>query len=448
MQNSADKQYIKMTETPVNKLISRLAVPTVISMLIMVIYNIADTYFVSKISVSASGATGVVFSLMGMIQAIGFMFGQGAGSCISRRLGAKDIENARKYSATAFYLALFAGLIIALFGLIFMKGLMGMLGSTKTILPHAEAYGKYILIAAPAMTASYVLNNILRFEGMAKLAMVGIMTGSVLNIFLDPLFIFTLKMGTAGAGAATALSQYIGFFILISFFIKKKTQSRLSPKYFTFKVKYTYDIITVGLPSLARQGLNSISNMLLNLQGAPFGDECIAAMSITARVGMLIFSVCLGIGQGFQPVCSFNYGAEKYKRVDDAIRFVWRFGTFAIVILSSIAFIFAPGIVALFRSDNSVVEIGSSALRYLCIAMVFMPTVMTGNMTFQSIGKSGKALFLSSCQNGLFFVPLILLLPKFFGVTGIELSWPIAYTVSALVALPMILKFKNKLKQF
>ena len=204
---AADKQYKKMTRTPVNKLIFILSVPTVISMLITMIYNMADTYFVSKISVAASGATGVVFSLMAVFQAFGFMFGQGAGSNVSRRLGAKDVETARQFCSTAFFLSLGISVVIAVLGLLFLDKLMTFLGSTATILPYAKQYGLYILIAGPAMCTSCVMNNILRYEGLARLAMIGLTSGGILNIALDPLFIFVFKMGISGAGLATAVSQ-------------------------------------------------------------------------------------------------------------------------------------------------------------------------------------------------------------------------------------------------
>ncbi|MBQ9530532.1 MAG: MATE family efflux transporter [Eubacterium sp.] len=445
MDDSAVKQFNKMTKTPINKLISRLAIPTVISMLITMLYNIADTFFVSKISVSASAATGVLLSLMGLIQAFGFMFGQGAGSNISRRLGAKEIEEARKYSSTAYFYGLSVGLIIMTFGLIFLEPVMLLMGSTKTILPLAKTYGKYILIAAPAMTTSFVMNNILRFEGMAKLAMIGITTGGILNIVLDPLLIFTFNMGIAGAGIATALSQYIGMFILLSVFLMKKPQSRISLRYFSIEPKIINDIITVGLPSFARQGLNSVSTMFFNIQAAAFGDECIAAISIVAKIGMFIFSVALGIGQGFQPVCSFNYGAKLYNRVKEAIRFLWIYATAVITVMSGICFILAPRVIELFRKDAGVVEIGSTALRFMCVALITLPTVMVGNMTFQSVGKSTRAFFLACAQNGLFFIPLILILPNIFGIIGIQLSWPISYVIAAIIAVPMILNFIKEL---
>ena len=443
--SSSEAQYNKLTQTPINKLIPRLAIPTVISMLVTMLYNIADTYFVSKISLAASGATGILLSLMGVIQATGFMYGQGAGSNISRRLGAKDIETARIYCSTAYFSALAVGLIIMTVGLVFIEPIMTFLGSTPTILPYAVSYGRWILIAAPAMTTSFVMNNILRFEGMAKLAMIGITVGGFLNIGLDPLLIFVFKLDIAGAGIATAASQYIGMIILLTMFLMKKPQSRISPKYFSLKPRITADIISVGLPSFARQGLNSVSTMVLNIEAQPYGDACIAAMSIVAKIGMLIFSTSLGIGQGFQPVCSFNYGAKLYDRVKQSIKFLWKFATLVIAVIAAICFVFAPQLIGLFRADPKVLEIGVVALRILCVAMLFLPTVMVGNMTFQSTGKSGRAFFLACSQNGLFFIPLVLILPSFIGILGIQLAQPLGYTISAVISAPLIVSFMKKL---
>lgn len=444
---SAQSQYKKMTERAIKPLIMSLAVPTVISMLITTIYNVTDTYFVSKINVSASGATGVVFSLMAILQAFGFMFGHGSGSCISRLLGAKKIEQARRFSSTGFFLALLAGIIIMIFGLIFLDPFMILLGSTDTILPYAKKYAMYILIASPAMTTGCVMNNILRYEGMASLAMIGLSAGGILNMLLDPVLIFYFKLGISGAGIATAVSQYLSMFLLIGVFLGKKPQSRISVKYISFKPRITGEIIVTGLPSLARQGLNSISNLILTHQGAVYGDECIAAMSIVAKCSNLIFSVCVGIGQGFQPVSSFNYGAKKYSRVKQGMRFTWIFSTTVVAVLASVCFAFANQVIMFFRDEAEVVDIGVVALRMMCVALIFLPTVMTANMTFQSIGKSGRAFFLACCQNGLFFIPMILFLPRFLDITGIELAQPVSYVVSAVVAVPFILTFIKHLPQ-
>lgn len=372
---SAEKQYEKMTKTPVARLISSLAVPTVISMMVTMIYNAADTYFVSKISIPASGATGIVFTLMGIIQACGFTFGHGAGSIISRLLGNKDIESAKKYCSTAFFSSLIVGILISVFGLIFLTPFMRFIGSTETILPYSKIYGKYILLASPAFVTSCVMNNILRYEGMAKLAMIGLTSGGILNMILDPILIFGFNLGIAGAGIATAVSQYISMGILLSVFILKKTQSRISIRYFSPDPKIIWLIVSTGAPSFARQSLNSLSTMVLNKTIAPYGDACIAAMSIVSKCSMAIFSIGVGIGQGFQPVSSFNYGAKEYGRVRKSMWFTWKFGTAVVGILSALMFAFAPQIITLFRPEAEINEIGTAALRYLCVSMILLPTI-------------------------------------------------------------------------
>lgn len=441
-----DEQFKKLTETKISRLIPSLAVPTVISMMVAMIYNAADTFFVSKISIPASGATGIVFTLMGIIQACGFTFGHGAGSVIARRLGAKNYSAAKKYCSTAFFDALFIGILIMVFGLIKIEPFMKFIGSTDTILPYSIDYGKYILIAAPAFTTSCVMNNILRYEGMASRAMVGLATGGILNMVIDPVLIFGFKLGISGAGIATAVSQYISMGILLYMFLSGKSQSKISIKYFTLSPRVTWKIISTGVPSFARQSLNSISTMLLNKTAAPYGDACIAAMSIVAKCSMMIFSIGVGIGQGFQPVCSFNYGAKKYKRVRKSILFTLKFNTIVCTAVSTLMFIFAPKIISLFRPEEIIITIGTDALRYVCVAMVFLPTVMVANMCFQSIGKTGRAFFLACSQNGLFYIPLIFILNSLFNIKGIELAQPCAYILAACVSAPFLFSFSHSLK--
>ncbi len=448
MQNQAtgaDRQFVKMTQTPVAKLIITLGIPTTISMLITNIYNMADAYFVSQLSLSAGGATSIVFGIMSILQAFGFMFGHGAGSHISRLLGSRHVERAGRYASTGFAWAMLCGVCIMVSGLIFLEPLMRLLGSTDTILPYAKEYGKWILIAAPAMTTSCVLNNILRYEGKATLAMIGLTTGGLLNMALDPLLIFGFDMGIGGAGVATALSQYISFAILFSMFLRKKTQSVLSPRLIEKDFRVIGDIILTGLPSLARQGLNSVSTMVLNAQAKIFGDAAIAAMGYVGRTSSLIFSVGLGIGQGFQPVSAFNYGAEKYSRVKKGTMFTLFFGTTCLGVLAAVCFVLAPQIIWLFRKEAEVIAIGGMALRIQCGFLLLFPISVVATMLFQSIGKSAPALILSCLQSGLVFIPLCLILPHFWGVTGIALSQPLAYLVSAVVSLPMLLRFLNRL---
>lgn len=319
-----DAQYIRMTETPVGKLITSLAIPTIISMLVTSIYNIADTYFVSKLGESASGAVGIVFSLMAIIQAVGFTLGMGAGSWISRLLGEHKDKLASNVAASGFYAALLFGALISAAGFIFTNPLMNLLGATETILPFARDYARLILTASPIMAASFVMNNILRAEGKARFAMVGLTSGGILNMLLDPLFIFVFKMGIKGAAAATSISQLVSFVILLICFLQKKTITSISPKNISKNITIYLQIIKNGLPSFSRQGLASIATVALNKNAAVYGDPAVAAMSIVGKIAMFIFSVSIGIGQGYQPVVGYNYGAEKYERVKKAFFFTFK----------------------------------------------------------------------------------------------------------------------------
>lgn len=438
-------QYEKMTKSPVPVLILSLGLPTTISMLVTSIYNVADTYFVGKLGTSASGATGIVFALMAVLQAFGFMFGHGAGSIISRRLGARDIEDACKFASTSFFCAIAAGILIMVSGILFLNPFMRLLGSTETILPYARIYGFYILLAAPAMTSSCVMNNILRYEGRAFFAMIGLTSGGILNIILDAVLIYGFQMGIAGAGIATAFSQYVSAFILLTMFLRGKTESRLSIRYFTKSWRDILEIIRVGFPSMVRQGMGSISTMVLNQQAGVYGDAAIAAMSIVSRVCNFIFCVGLGIGQGFQPVAGFNYGAKKYSRVRKGFYFTSSFGTVLLGILAVIVMLNAQPIVRFFRDDPAVTEIGTLALKIQCISLFFLPFAVSGNMMFQSIGKSETATFLSSLRGGLFYIPLLLILPVFLGLLGIQISQTVADIMAGVVTIPFAISFFRKL---
>ncbi|MBQ8210832.1 MAG: MATE family efflux transporter [Clostridia bacterium] len=440
-------QYIKMTQTPIPKLISKLAVPTTISMLVTSVYNLADTYFVSKISTSASSAVGVVFSLMTIIQAAGFTLGMGAGSLLARRLGEKNKKAADEYASTAFYTSLALGLIITVFGQLFKEELMTLLGATETNYEFAADYGNYILWAAPIMCASFVMNNILRSEGKAALSMIGLSVGGILNIILDPIFIFTFNLQTAGAAIATVISQFMSFVLLLSMFLFRKSNISLSPKNIVFKPKIYAEILTTGMPSLSRQGLASVATVLLNRAAGVYGDAAIAAMSIVAKVCMLVQCVCIGVGQGFMPVAGFNYGAKKFDRVKKAFRFTLTADTIIMACLGVAIFIFAPTIMKLFRAeDATVVEIGSAAMRAQCIAMPLMSMTIVANSLLQSVGKSVRATILSCCRQGIFFIPLILVLPKFFGLWGIEYTQAIADALTFLISLPFVIWFFKGLK--
>ena len=445
MQEQGNAQYKKMTETPVSKLIIMLGIPTTISMLVTNIYNMADTYFVGKLGTSASGAVGIVFGLMAIIQAFGFMFGHGAGSIISRRLGAKDVESASRFASTSFLCALVAGGAITLFGLLFLEPLVRLLGSTDTILPYAKTYAGFILIAAPFMASSCVLNNILRYEGRAALAMVGLTTGSILNIFGDWLLMNRMGFGVEGAGIATAVSQTISFLILLFMFLSGKTQSKLSAKWITKDFSEVVLICKTGLPSMMRQGLSSISTMVLNGQAGIYGDAAVAAMSIVNRICFFIFSVGLGIGQGFQPVAAFNYGAKKYGRVRKGFFFTWGAGEVLLGGIAIIGMFFPAELVGFFRDDPEVIAIGSVALTAQLISLFFQPLSVGANMMFQSVGKNKTATFLSMLRSGLYFIPVILVFSNVFGLFGIEIAQTVADILTFFTSVPIAARFLKQL---
>lgn len=438
-------QYKKMTETPIPKLIIKLGIPTTLSMLVTSLYNMADTFFLGTYGTSASGAVGVVFGLMSILQAFGFMFGQGAGSLCSRALGAKDVDKASKYTSTGFFAAMLVGLFIAVFGIIFINPFMRLLGSTETILPYARSYAVYILIAAPFMCSSCVLNNVLRFEGQAVFATIGLASGGLLNIFGDWLLMSVFDFGVTGAGISTAVSQCISFGILLSMFLRGKTSGRLSIKMISRNFEDLFNICKTGFPSLVRQGLTSVSTMLLNNCAEAYGDAAIAAMSIVNRICFFTFATSLGIGQGFQPVCAFNYGAKKFGRVKSAYIFTFVLGEILLGTVAVIGLFFADDLVGLFRNDPEVVKIGTLALSAQFVGQFFQPAAVCTNMMFQSIGKAGIATVLSLMRSGLFFIPVLLILTYTNGLLGIQLSQTIADVLTTLSSLPFAIVFLRKL---
>ena len=432
-------QRERLLETPVPRLVMRLAAPTVASMLVTNLYNAGDAWFVSQIGTSASGAVGIVFALMAVFQAFGFLFGHGAGSTIARRLGAGDTAGARTFASTSFFLSLAFGAAVSVVGLLFLDPVARLFGSTDTILPYARQYMRWVLIAGPFYTTSCVMNNILRYEGRAFYAMIGLLTGSVLNLVLDPILIFGFGLGVSGAGAATAVSQTVSFAILFSMFRPGITASSFRLRWATLRPAVLGNILAVGSPSLLRNVCNAVGPMLLNRQAAAWGDAAIAAMSIVGRVSFLVTAVAIGIGQGMQPVVGFNWGAGRLDRVKRAVRFAMGAGCAVSGTLALPLLLAAPGVMAWFRDDPDVIAIGAVALRWQAATLVINhPTICT-NMLFQSLGLSGRAVFLSSLRNGLFFFPLILVLPGLFGLAGVQGAQPLADILSFVVSMPFLL---------
>ena len=422
---SQDEKYRMMTEAPIPGLIGRLAVPTIISMLITSFYNMADTFFVGRIGTSATAAVGVAFPLMAVIQALGFFCGHGSGNSISRRLGSKDADAAGQLAATGFFLALFLGFAVMALGLIFLKPLCIVLGSTKTILPYTEQYLGIILIGAPYMTAQLVLNNQIRFQGNAFYSMVGITIGAVLNIALDPLFIFVFHMGISGAAIATILSQFVSFILLLAG-IRISGCIPIRFRNVRFRKERLREILGGGLPSLFRQGLGSVATMTLNIAANPYGDAAIAAMSIVSRITMFASSALIGFGQGFQPVCGFNYGAKKYGRVREAFWFCVKVSTVVLFVLAVTGALLSGHLVGIFRNDSEVIRIGTTALRFQCLTFILNGWIIMNNMMMQTMGKTGYASVLASARQGHFFIPALLILPPLFGLFGIQMAQAVA----------------------
>ncbi len=440
---NAEAHYKKMTETPVTKLVILLGIPTTISMLITNVYNLADTYFVGSLGDSPQAATGILFTLQCIIQAIAFMLGHGSGAFVSKALADKDTKEATKYVSTAFYLGVVLSLLLTFFGLIFLEPFMLLLGSTNTILPYAKDYGMWVLISCPFMVCSLILNNNLRYEGKAFFAMFGLSAGGLLNILGDYIFINICGLGVFGAGMSTAISQIVSFIILIILYLKM-AQSTISIKAIS-RIPMDYlSIIKVGFPSFIRQGLTSISNGILNNLSKPFGDAAIAAMSVINRFSSFVMCVGLGIGQGFQPVAAFNYQAKEYTRVKKSLLFTILFGTIFVGCLSLFGLIIPDKIIYIFQKKQEVIDIGKIGLRIASVGILFLPMSVTANMLFQSIRKSAIASLLALLRSGLLFIPILLLLSHLMGLSGIEHAQPIADILSGLISIPFIIYFLMK----
>lgn len=432
-----------MTAAPVERLVLRMAAPTIATMLISALYNLVDTYFVGTIGTSATAGVGISFPLMAFIQAIGFLFGHGSGNYISRELGAHRVENASRMAITGFISALLAGAALAVAGLLSLQPLALLLGSTTTILPYAIEYLRFIVIGIPWMTGSLTLNNLLRFQGSAFYGMVGMMSGAVLNIALDPLFIFVLKMGVGGAALATMLSQFVGCAVLLAGCSRKGNLS-INIKRFKPSLKIYRDMFKGGIPSLFRQSIGTVAAIVLNHFARVYGDAAIAAISIVQRVAMFSFSALIGFGQGFQPVCGFNFGAGRHDRVKTAFWFSVKASTIFLAIAGAVMFILSPQIIAIFRADDpDVISIGSFALRVQSVVFPLFGWSVLNNMMMQTCGKSLHASVLAIARQGLFLMPALFILVPMFGLVGLQISQPVADVLSFALSFPLYFSFKR-----
>ena len=444
---NAEENYQMMIATPVEKLVLKLATPTIISMLITSFYSMTDTIFVSRLGTENSAAVGIVYSIMSIIQAIGLTFGQGSANTVSRLLGQKMRKEADQVFSTAFFSSLALAGVLAIFGLSNIRGFVRFLGATPTIEPYAASYATIILIGAPHLAVCYTMNNNLRSEGKAFLGMIGMASGALLNVILDPIFIFTFKMGIQGAAWATILSQLVTFFILGSHFIQKRSNLHLSVKNIALKWWVFKAIITVGAPSLFRSLMHTVASVALNVFAAPFGDGAIAAMSITTRVMQFLNSALIGFGQGFQPVAGFSWGARRYDRLLDAFNFCVRTGVGAFVFIGTLCFIGAKYIMLLFLKDPTVVAIGTVAIRFQAVLLPMTAYNTLAGMIFQSTGDGRRASILALARQGIFFVPVIFILPMFIGLLGVQLAQPIAEVITFGSSVGLVYPFTVRLQE-
>ena len=425
-----------LTSAPVHHVILTMAVPTIISMLVTSVYNIVTTFYVGRISTQATAAVGIAFSVMSIIQAVGFTFGQGSGNYISRELGAQRHANASRMASTGFFCAVATGLVICLVGQLLLEPLALLLGSTPTILPHAKRYLSFIFMAAPFMCGALCLNNQMRFQGNAAYAMFGILTGAVINVFLAPILIFVFDMGITGAGLSTFVGETSSMFVLL-WMTHKGGTIRIHLRNFTPRAAYFKEILAGGTPSFTRQGMASVGVAMLNVAAGAFGDAAIAGMSIVSRVTFVVFAAVIGLGQGFQPLCGFCYGAKLYARVREGYWFIVRIGTTFLVCCAVFGFLFSSDIIAVFRHDPDVIAVGRVALRWQLVTLPLGAVVMYTNMMMQTIRKPWQANVLAASRNGLFFIPLIIILPQFYGLLGVEMCQAWADVLSFILAVPI-----------
>jgi putative MATE family efflux protein len=451
--NSIDEmermQFKKMTQTPMPKLIIRLGIPTMLSMMITSLYNIADTYFVSLIGDDAvTAAVGNLLALMSIIQAVGFTFGMGSGSIISRLLGKRDREQANKVASSAFAISFLSGLLILAVGFIFLTPLMKLFGSvTPNVLGYSKEYAVWILIAAPFMCMCFVLNNVLRAEGKAVFSMVGLIVGAVVNVALDPILIFSANLGVTGAALATCISQIISFIVLLSMFLAGKTVVRLKLRSISRQMNVYGDIIATGFPSFCRQILASLCAVFLNRAANAYGGESAqAALSVVQKMFMLAFSISLGIGQGYQPVLGYNYSAKRFDRVRSAYLFTLGFSTVLMVVFASVCAIIAPYIMQAFSLSQKATDIGTLTLRLQCIAMPLLPVNFMISVTYQSVGSKAIASLLSVSRQGLFYIPAVLLLPRLLGLFGVQSCQMVSDILAFCFAIPFTVLFFKTVK--
>lgn len=437
-----------MLNDPIAKLIPKMAIPTIVAFLINSIYSLADTYFVSSLGTNATAAVSVNSSLDQLIMMMGSMLAVGANSYIARLLGQGDKKKADKVLSTAFFSAMGLGAILMIFGSIFMTPLVRLLGATPTCEQYSIDYARYVLLAAPFMAANFVMNQCLRSEGSAMFSMIGMGFGGILNCILDPIFIFGLDMGVAGASLATAISKVVSFAILIFPYLAHHSVLNLSIRKFNFSKDIITNIVSVGSSSMFRSGLAVVAAIMLNDLAGNISDSVLAGVGVCTKIMMFPFSIILGFGTGFQPVAGYNWGAKRFDRVNESYNFSSKVAVIGALIMAAALAVFAKPIIVLFAgTDPEMLEIGTICMISQCIALPVHAWVAVVNMLCAGLGNAKGALALSTARQGSCFIPTLYLMAWLLGANGIATVQAVADVLTLALAIPIIIGMEKKINQ-
>ena len=437
-----------MMNDPIYRVIPKMAVPTIVAFLINSIYSLADTYFVSSLGTNATAAVSVNSSLDQLIMMCGSMLAVGANSYIARLLGEGEDKKASQVLSTAFFLAAGIGTLLLIFGSIFMVPMVRLLGATPTCEQYSIDYATYILLAAPFMAGNFVMNQCLRSEGSATLSMVGMGIGGILNCFLDPLFIFDLNMGVAGASLATAISKLVSFVILIFPYLTRRSLLHLSIKNFHFSRDIIGKIVSIGSSSMFRSGLAVVSGIMLNDIAGNFSDSVLAGIGVCTKIMMFPFGIILGFGNGFQPVAGFNWGAKRYDRVEESYRFSSRVALIGSIVMAVALAVCAEPVIMLFAgTDPEMTRVGALCLRLQCLALPLHAWVAIVNMLCVALGNATGAFLLATARQGSCFIPFVHLSAFLWQENGIAAVQALADVLSMFLAVPLAIMMMRKVKQ-
>lgn len=443
--NNQNKKMELLGSASIPKALLAMGIPTMIGMLVNAIYNIVDAYFVGGLGKSQMGAISIVFPLSQVIVGLGLLFGNGAASYISRLLGRGDKEKANKVASSALYSSLFLGMIIIVLSMIFLEPILKLLGATNSIMPYALTYASIYILSCIFNVFNVTMNNIVTSEGAAKTTMCALLIGAILNIALDPLFIYTFHLGVAGAAIATAISQIVSSIVYLIYILKKKSVFQFQIKDCTYNKEVMSEILKIGIPTLIFQILTSLSISLINNAAGHYGDGAIAGMGVVTRLISMGSLTVFGFIKGFQPIAGYSYGAKKFDRLYKAIQISILWSTLFCVIFGLIVFIFSKPIVSQFTNgDAQIISIGSRALKMNGISFMLFGFYTVYSSLFLALGKGKEGFILGACRQGICFIPIILILPAIWGLNGIMYAQPIADVLSAIISVFMAISLHKQ----